>query len=178
MTDLHGHDWVWGIDVAVERVDVGLVAADGRWQTNSTVLPKRLSGSLRLATLFHQTRTFASALAEHFPPLIVYVENPTGRFPNPPLMMAAGIIRTAIYDGLHQLYAHPVDVEMIAVKDWKKVALGYGNSSKEQVLAWARQLGYEGTQDGADALGIATAAALECNVGSGPRIGGHLPHAA
>lgn len=161
-------EWVWGVDVAAQRLDLAFVHQDGAFQTNAVDVTA-LRGSARLARLFHSTRSFAESAARHFPPLIVYVERPTGRHPNPALDHAAGVAQAAIYDGLSAVYSFPVDVQLVAVKDWRKIVLGNGNATKDDALAWARPLGYQGDHNGAEALGVAACAAIECNFGPGPQ---------
>lgn len=160
-------DWIWGVDVAAGRLDLAFVHRDGQFQTNG-VATVETTGARRLAELFHRTRSFAKVLAAEFPPLIVYVERPTGAHPNPPLDHATGVAQAALYDGLSDVFAFPVDVQLVPVSTWKKAIIGNGNAGKHQVAQWAAAKGYSGPQDGADALAIAAFAALECNFGAGP----------
>lgn len=160
--------WVWGVDLSASRFDFAFVHQDGSYQHNAVECPAH-TGAARLAQLFQTTRMFARAVAEHFPPLIVYVERPTGQHPNPALDHAAGVAQAAIYDGLSTVYRFPVDVQLVAVKDWRKKVLDNGNASKDDVLEWALARGYKGGDHNvADALGVAACAAQECSFGPGP----------
>ena len=161
--------WVWGVDVAVARLDIAFVNQDGSWQTNAVQVDEKLKGAARLSRLYDSTRQFARACGGHFPPLIVYLERPTGQFPNPPLDHACGIARAALYEGLSGIYPFPVDIELVAVKDWRKKILGSGNANKDAALAWAAGVGYDGDRaDPAEALAIAACAAHETGFGPGP----------
>lgn len=161
-------EWVWGVDVAAGRIDLGLVRHDGAYRTDSMRVDPKLKGAARLAELYGLTRDYARFVAQAYPPLIVYVERPTGAFPNPALDHAAGVVQAALYEGLSSTFTYPVDVQLVAVSDWKKRVLGAGNASKQDIAQWATEVGYRGCQDGADALGIAACAAKECNFGPGP----------
>lgn len=165
--------YVWGIDVATQRLDFAFVHRDGSYQVNHVALPDTLRGAKRLSAMFASAKQFANLMGHHFPPLIVYVERPTGRHPNPALDHAAGICLAGVYDGLADLNRFPVDVQLVAVKDWRKRVLGNGNASKPDVAAWAARRGYLDRIDGAEALGVAACAALECGHGPGPT---HLIH--
>lgn len=160
-------DWIWGVDIAACRFDLAFVHRDGQYQTNAVACDESRPAQ-RLAQLFHSTRTFAKLMAQPFPPLIVYVERPTGAHPNPALDHAAGVAQAAIYDGLSDVFRFPVDVLLVPTSTWKKAVLGHGNATKEAIYAWAAAHGYRGVQDGADALGVAAFAAQECNFGTGP----------
>jgi Holliday junction resolvasome RuvABC endonuclease subunit len=159
-------EWVWGVDVAAGRADVALVHRDGGYHLLEVSVDGK--GAARLAALYHHTRELARSAGVTFPPLIVYVERPTGQHRNPPLDHAAGVIQAALYEGLSTIYPHPVSVELVAVSDWKGKVIGNGNAGKGTVAAWALQRGHRGSQDAADALAIAACAALECGHGPGP----------
>ncbi len=153
--------WVWGVDVAVARLDFSFIDENGAFQVNHLVVDPALKGAARLAALFNSTYDFAGNVARCFPPLIVYVEQPTGAHSNPALDHATGVARASIYRALSGVFKYPVSVELVAVSSWKKLVLGSGSADKAQVAEWAAELGYSGVQDGADALGIGACAALE-----------------
>jgi len=82
----------------------------------------------------------------------------SGRFPNPHLVSAYGVIQAALYGALSDTYKHPVSVVPITSGSWKKAAVGAGAAGKPEVLEWAQANGYEGNhQDSADAWAIARA---------------------
>jgi hypothetical protein len=143
---------LWGVDVSTEFVDVAIVFEDGRWQTNRCFLDKRKDRHPvdHLAVIDRRWSEFVTALVGHFPPVFVFVERPTGRFPQPQLVMAAGVVACATKR------AADVPVEWVAVASWKKATGLGGNASKQQVFEWARALGLwsYAPQDAADALGI------------------------
>ena len=143
---------VWGIDVSTKQVDFALLAEDGSWQCNATVLHGRKPDDpgKRFAEVQETVGRFASSLAAHHPPVYVMIELPTGRFPNPQLMMTAGVAAAAI------ACATRAPLDFCAVSTWKaEIGLG-GNATKEAVKLWAENLGgVVASQDAADALGIA-----------------------
>lgn len=161
-------DHVWGIDVSTLQTDVATVRRDGRWETHVWDWPKS-PGAERLDWIRRSVVLAADRLALEYPPMAVFIEQPMGRHPSPPLVMAAGAVAGAVYGALRDVYAHPVMVEFANISDWKKEAVGHSNASKEQVLRWARSLGYTGLeQDPADALGVACFAARNVGCGPGP----------
>ena len=151
-----GSPTVWGIDISTKQIDIAFVTAEGVWQTNSSVLPKKSTDDVgtRLCAAWDTVARFADAMNSHFPPVYVMLERPTGRFQSPSLMMTAGIVAGAIASTVE------VPMDFIAVSSWKAaVGLG-GNASKASVRQWAENLGGSiVSQDAADALGIASAAA-------------------
>ena len=164
MTIIAGaEDYVWGVDLSTKALDVAFVADDGRWQVNSCVFAPCDDKPRRLVEQMRRTERFADAMADHFPPLAVFVELPTGRHPSPWLTMSCGAVLTGLSIALRERYAHPVSIRTIAVSAWKKRVLGNGNASKDAVMAWAQANGYESDrQDGADALAVAAFGAHEC----------------
>ncbi len=156
---LPGQDeWVWGVDVHARKIAVAFVAPDGHEVRSLIVDQGLLIGSRLLATLWAEVRELAAVWADSYPPLTVWVERPTGGYPNPPLDHAVGVTLAALYAALEHLYLHPVPVNLIPIGVWKKLAVGHGNASKQQTLNWAREHGYQGFDcDEADAFAIATA---------------------
>lgn len=144
---------VWGCDVSTTRV--AFASTDG--QTLSVEIPK-LDGGERLAFARNATVKAAYDFAQAGPPLCVWVEQPTGKFPSPPLVQMVGVVTEAIYAALSGLYNHPVTIYPIAVASWKKAALGHGHATKDEVAFWAGSEGAEpANQDEADAFAIAVA---------------------
>jgi Holliday junction resolvasome RuvABC endonuclease subunit len=106
----------------------------------------------RLGLLDRQLRIAARQWAGRFPPACVWVEQPSGRFVQPQLSYAVGVIQAALFETL----ACPVWT--IPSGAWKKRTVGVGNATKPQVRAWVDRLGVEvGSQDEADAVAIACA---------------------
>lgn len=162
MSSPHPDHWVWGIDLSTTAVDLVVVNAAGEYQHIASIPRATQTLPERLAAQLEQTEQFARAMAGHYPPLTVYVELPTGLHPNPPLMMACGVVLTALERAL-QDQPFPVGIHHIPVSSWKQAAVGNGNANKGTILTWASGLGYTGErQDGADALGVATFASWEC----------------
>lgn len=157
----------WGVDPGVRRVAVAFVASDGRRGARTASFPD-LSGGARLEAIWTETARICVDLVEGGWPLpgVVWVEQPSGKQPNPALSYAVGVIQGAVYMGLSAV-AGDVRVETVASSSWKKLACGRGDIWKPKagdtrqygVLTWARANGYEGwSYDEADALGIAEAA--------------------
>ena len=138
MIALGAEDYVWAVDLSTLALDVAFVADDGRWQVNGAVFTPCADKPRRLVEQTERVRTFADAMADHFPPLAVFVELPTGRHPSPWLMMTCGAVLAGLSLALRTRYAHPVTIRTVAVSSWKKQVVGAGNASKEAVLAWAR----------------------------------------
>lgn len=157
-------EWCWGIDVAVGHLAFGFVQIDGRdhqpYRWNSVQIPKEPDLGERL--LHHQARTesFVAAIREHFPPVAVVLELPTGRFPSPPLAGAWAATLMGLRRQLPQPYLLASD---ITPPMWKKGVGLKGNAGKEDVLAHAQAAyGYSGdSQDQADALCMAAYCAIQ-----------------
>lgn len=144
---------LWGIDVSTSYLDLAFVFEDGSWQTNRCFLdkdPKR-DPVEHLVVIDRRWREFCAALVRHFPPVFVFIERPTGRFPQPQLVMTAGVVAC----GASAVTSVPVD--WVAVASWKKACGLGGNAPKAKVFEWACSLGLlaSAPQDAADALGIA-----------------------
>jgi len=146
---------VWGVDVAAGKVAAcALDAGDATLRTCQA----GGEGAVRLAVLDRQASVMVSELAGECPPLIVFVEQPVGRFPRPTLMAAWGVTLAVLCRELEGLYEHPVSIVNVTPPEWKKAAGLGGNAGKDDVMGLARELGYAGDdQDCADALVIASA---------------------
>jgi hypothetical protein len=154
----------WGVDPGVSRVAVAYVTSEGRRGACTASFPD-LKGGARLAAIFWETARVCAELMESWPvPGLVWVEQPSGKQPNPALSYAVGAIMGAV--------SHVVGcpVETVASASWKKSACGRGNIYKPTkdrpgmygVLVWAQANGYRGSSwDESDALGIAEAARRE-----------------
>lgn len=148
--------FVWGIDPGGRAAHTAVInTRTGQYQTNSVQWgTKGVNFGRHLMDCHAHVSTFTAALAEAFPPVFVVMEQPTGRFPNPRLMMATGVIAATVGTVL------ALPVNLIAVASWRKAIGVGGGASKEQVVAWARERGW-GTDvvDQAEALGVAVAGA-------------------
>lgn len=165
--------WVWGVDVSTKRIAISCHGADQVARMHD--YPKDLLTGARLGAIYAETRELAAELAADRPPLFVWVEQPAsyGRQVEPALMYAVGVVQAALYAELEQRSAHPTEVRTIPVANWKKVAVGFGNAKKHQVLVWAKKHGFRSEHvcsdrlkwcghkdhDAADAWAIATAGA-------------------
>lgn len=143
---------MWGIDPAVSRVAFAFAQldADKSIEVETLVTANEAREGERFGLLARQVRIYARQRAAEFPPAIVWVEQPSGRFRNLPLLYAVGVIQAVLFETLS------VPVWTIPSGAWKKRTVGVGNATKEQVAAWvdAQGLGFE-TQDEADAIGVA-----------------------
>lgn len=145
--------WVWGVDPALHSVAFAFAPVDGGKTIVETLDVKTgLREGERLAHIWCRVVQFAGEHRHEFLPDVVWVEQPTGTYPNPGLMYATGVIQAALQAVLG------VPVWTIPTGTWKKNTLGYGNASKEQVAAWVQAQGGDfSSQDEADAFCIAAA---------------------
>ena len=150
--------YVWGVDGKSSKLAIGY---DGLSRgARSLKFTKGLHGGRRLAAIYRESKTFAAALARRYPPAYVWCEEIVLYHdrPSPILYQAAGCIMAGIYDALEFDNPHPVTVDVVMTKDWKKRSVGNGAAKKDAVMWWARQDGYTGLdQDEADAYCIAVA---------------------
>jgi Holliday junction resolvasome RuvABC endonuclease subunit len=150
---------IMGIDPSTKRVAAACVQNGTiRWATRS--LPVRKGDEAqRWAAAYETCSSFFKELAgEWGRPVGVAVERPFGAHVPAQSQWALGVILAA----LGPWVGGPV--VLANSKTWKRVSLGdgHGNASKDEVMAWAQSAGYDGAlQDEADAIGIATAHAVE-----------------
>lgn len=149
-------EYVWGVDVAVSHLSIAFAQhPTGPITTDSLLVDSEFREGQRLGLLDRQTRIWANQLKAGHPPAVVWVEQPSGRFPNPALFYAAGVVQAALSETL------AVPVWSVPSGKWKKIATGVGNASKEQVAAWGVRHGAgDLTQDEYDAFAIAWAGRL------------------
>ncbi len=150
--------WTWGLDLGSRRAGVAVIDATGRFSTFAIEwqLPraKPLPPGRLLLIARANMHQYARALAMSYPPSTVAYEVPSGRFPNPILMLTAGVLVEAAGDATDRV-PWP-----LTVTEWKKQAIGAGNATKDDVHAWARALGSRtDDQEQLDALGVAAVAA-------------------
>jgi Holliday junction resolvasome RuvABC endonuclease subunit len=105
--------------------------------------PTDLKTGARLATIYESDAPLAQELAAERPPLFVWVEQPAsyGRVVEPALMYAVGVVQARSMPRCSSALEHPTEVRTIAVAEWKKAAVGFGNAKKHQVLEWAKRDG-------------------------------------
>lgn len=148
--------WIWGIDCDVRGAHFGFVAFNsGTFQTNAVIWDDLEDPGRRLIECRQHVKQFATAVQRDFPPSMIAVERPVGRFHKPPLMMHTGVIAEAIgaATGLAPFF--------LSTKEWRKLLglPGGGNATKDAVVEWARSRGWaHGPVDQAEALGVAFAA--------------------
>lgn len=146
-------EWVWGIDPAVSRLAFAFAPVDGgSIEVETLHTATDATEGERLGLLDRQVRIAARQLAGSYPPAVVWVEQPSGRWRNLTLAYAVGVVQAALYEALQ------VPVWTIPASAWKLRTVGVGNATKPQAMAWVRRLGVEvDGQDEADAVGIAVA---------------------
>lgn len=155
-------EWVWGCDPSSKHVAFMALTETERFAFQLDL--QHAPGSQRPEKLWNIRQTLGPFVHMHAavrPPLCVWVELPGGR-PNPTLVGAYGVIIAELWGALAALYSHPVSVLTISSSDWKKLAIGKGNASKDVILEWARAKGFEhDSGDVIDAYGVATAGMVQ-----------------
>lgn len=144
---------VWGVDVAMANLAFAFADTNSDHVDVETLITRTTEREgARLGLLDRQVRIYARQAAGRYPPACAWVEQPSGRFPNPQLMYAAGVIQAALFETL----ACPV--WSIPSGRWKRATVGVGNATKAQVRAWADARRFcVNDQDEADAICIAVA---------------------
>ena len=146
-------EYVWGLDPSVSR----MAFAFAPLPTGSIDVATLLVGSdaregQRLGWLDRQLRIYARQQAERYPPAAVWVEQPSGKHRNLPLVYAVGAAQAALFETLR------CPVWTIPSSTWKQRTVGAGNATKAQVAAWVAARGAEvDGQDQADAYASAAA---------------------
>lgn len=146
---------VWGLDPSTRRLAAGFAYEEEALAASWDFDPN-LRGAERLARVAWETELAAAQWAERHEPLVVFVEQPSGRYQKPELIYVCGVVAASTYRALSGLYAHPVSVFWLPSSKWKAHALNNGAADKEAVRRWAERSGLAAeNQDEADALGIA-----------------------
>ncbi len=127
--------WGYGVDPALgfpalAAVRPGKTPQLIRFESGLGTLPERLEA------LLADVELKTGQMCSECPPGLVLIERPTGRFHNPHLNYATGVIILGLHRALKDRFAFPVSIVQIAVKDWKKSTVGAGNAAKEQVMAY------------------------------------------
>lgn len=150
-------EWAWGVDCDTKAAHVASFNAytgeffttSWGWKHDVSMLPVE-----RLRLCREVVKAGASVRCGFYPPMVIALELPTGRFPKPPLMMHAGVIAEGLAAGAG------LTPWFLAVSEWRKGIGLKGNAKKAEVVAWAEALGWQGESvDQAEALGVAVAAA-------------------
>lgn len=146
-------EYVWAVDVAVSRLAFAFAPLEaGPISVETLMLDGEAREGQRLGWMDRRVRLYAHKAAVSYPPSCCWVEQPTGRFPKPQLMYAAGVVQAALFEALG------VPVWTIPVATWKKRTVGAGNATKAQVATWvAAQGATVDGQDEADAYAIGAA---------------------
>lgn len=147
-------EFVWAVDPAVSRLafafaDVASPAVD----VETLITRCDAREGERLGLMDRQVRIYARQAAGRYPPACVWVEQASGRFPNPQLAYSVGVVQAAIFEALGG-----IPVWTMPSGTWKRRTVGRGNATKPQVRAWVQALGVAArSQDEADAVAIACA---------------------
>lgn len=145
-------DYVWAVDVALAKQAFAFAPTNGGPISVETLLTDtEAREGQRLGWLDRQVRIYARQMAPTYPPACVWVEQPSGRYPNLQLAYAAGVLQAALFETL----ACPV--WSITSGTWKRNTVGKGNATKAQVAAWVAERADVNGQDEADAYAIAAA---------------------
>jgi Holliday junction resolvasome RuvABC endonuclease subunit len=153
--------YVWGIDPALRRVAFAFARVDSEAiQVETLLTVSDTTEGERLGLLDRQVRIFARQCAGTYPPSVVWVEQPSGRFRNLALTYAVGVLQAALFETLG------VPVWTIPSGAWKRRTVGVGNATKPQVMTWAEHRATIDGQDEADAVAIAWAGRAMLAAGS------------
>jgi Holliday junction resolvasome RuvABC endonuclease subunit len=146
-------EFVWAVDPAVSRLAFAFAPVDGGpVEVRTLRTDSEAREGQRLGWLDRQLRIAARQWGGEYPPACVWIEQPSGRFRNLPLVYAVGVVQAALFEAL------AVPVWTLPSSAWKKRTVGVGNATKLQVLAWVTRLGVDvASQDEADAVAIACA---------------------
>jgi Holliday junction resolvasome RuvABC endonuclease subunit len=144
--------YVWAVDPALSRLAIAFAALGSeRIEVETLVTANDATEGERLGLLDRQVRIAARQLAGDYPPAVVWVEQPSGRFRNLQLSYAVGVLQAALSETLS------CPVWTIPSSAWKVRTVGVGNATKQQVMAWAERHATIDGQDEADAVAIAWA---------------------
>lgn len=179
---------VWGLDVSTRRIALGVVQGRGPdappevgWFSHE--IEQLGGGAPRLARLLAELPSFLRRIGDVAEPAAVLVEQPFGqgkKRPHPQSYYVVGVVLAVLASEFGAPAGEAV-VRVVEPTSWKADALGAGSgfATKPKVLRWARETidypgecpkcGGEGDKkcdasarahDEADALGVATSAAI------------------
>ena len=166
-----GHVYHYGVDPGTTRVAIAIVGPHGLMSA-FTVPIFKAEGGKRLGLIYSGVYEAAFNVALRYPCGLAWVEQPSGKFDNPALSYATGVIQAAMHNALDCV------VETVPSNTWKLGATGFGGhrktvphhsvAGKRQpvsfdeygVAKWAvSEMGYTGRSlDEVDAIGVAAAA--------------------
>lgn len=146
-------------------IDPGVNPGFALWPSAETWQIKSVGrGAERLYALHHQVRDSLLDRPDVLGEIeAVFIERPLGRWPNPALMQAAGVIQAGVLEALNEVHPYRPTVFELGTSEWKKACGLRGNATKSEVMEWAaeqwtpRPQYPERSQDEADALAIACA---------------------
>ena len=146
-------EFVWAVDPGLSRLAVAFADITAMGVAVETLVTRTTEREgARLGLLDRQLRIAGRQWASRFPPVAVWVEQPSGRFTNLQLAYCCGVVQAALFEAL----ACPV--WSIASSAWKRRTVGVGNATKPQVSAWVERLGVDVvSHDEADAVAMACA---------------------
>lgn len=146
-------EYVWAVDPAVSRLAFAFAPLGAAPVIVETLhIDSEAREGRRLGLLDRQVRIAAGQWAVDYPPAVVWVEQPSGRYRNLPLTYAVGVVMAALSEAL----ACPVWT--MPSSAWKKRTVGCGNASKAQVARWVAARGADlASQDEADAYALSEA---------------------
>jgi Holliday junction resolvasome RuvABC endonuclease subunit len=140
---------IWGVDVGVKR---SVICSIGEVTSFHSLFS--LKGE-QVERLQMQAEALRDLLRSCTPPDVVMVEQPTGRFRNPPLDWTVGALSLVIAEEVGCPVWHTTPPQ------WKKAVIGNAQAKKPEIAAWASAevAAEELDFDESDALAIATYAA-------------------
>lgn len=155
MADENRGAWTWGVDVSTKRVAIACVRGlVGRVEAVEHAGDPFRRLLVQQRVVVGLTRTLAT---EH-PPVYVLVEQPGGRTVEPQLWYSVGATIAALLEAFELVGVDPA-FDTVPVATWKMEAGIGGGADKPKIAGFARAAyGWDGGQDEADALGIATCA--------------------
>lgn len=153
MSQRMSEQFIWGVDPALSPMAFAFISLG--WsviEAETLVTHTDAHDGERLGLLDRRLRSYAQQAARAYPPLCVWVEQPSGHWRIPQLSYCVGVAQAALYEILG------VPVWSISSGAWKRRAVWYGAAIKAQVLAWVEGIGVGvDSEDQADAVAIAVA---------------------
>jgi hypothetical protein len=147
--------WAWGVDISTKRIAIACVRATDSY---AEAVPCAGPPFDRLPCTRTATVELTLRLAADHPPVYVLVEQPGGRTVEPQLWYSVGVALCGVLEGLSRAEMAPA-LSTVVPASWKACAGLGGGANKAAIAAFARErYGWEGAQDEADALAIATCA--------------------
>lgn len=130
--------WRWGVDTGARRVAIACHRNGVRHTASVREFDSKRQLSADLAFLRKCVLEVVAELAPKAPPIIVCVEQPSGRWRNPPLTAAYGVILEGLHAGLREHFGHPPMILSVPPSQWKSECLANGNANTASYLAAAK----------------------------------------